>query len=198
MTNPELVCDQENQSTGQTRIRVSTRAFCDPRFDTQLAASLDQVRADAFLVDGEITASRFDVWDLLTVDHTNLRDQLYEMRYAYLFCRFQSVHDLLRVAETLRTTQEKRRFVDTMHRIRAEGFVCKNRHAAYAGGRAGQHFKCKFVTSASFIVGPKPAKKTSDGHRSIAVYLLEEGRQRFMGTVGGTGALSTANRRANH
>jgi hypothetical protein len=30
-------------------------------FDTQLAASLNQVRADTFLVDGEITASRFDV-----------------------------------------------------------------------------------------------------------------------------------------
>ena len=152
--------------------------------DTQLAASLDQVRADAFLVDGEITASRFDVWDLLTVDHTNLRDQPYELRYAYLFCRFQGVHDHLCVAETPRTTQEKRRFVDTMHRIRAEGFVCKNRHAAYAGGRAGQHFKCKFVTTASFIVGPKPAKKVSDGHRSIAVYLFEEEHQRFMGTVG--------------
>jgi len=71
-----------------------------------------------------------------------------------------------------------------MHRVRAEGFVCKNRRAAYAGGRAGQHFKCKFVTTASFIVGPKPAKKVSDGHRSIAVYLFEEERQRFMGTVG--------------
>jgi len=57
--------------------------------DTQLAASLDRVRADAFLVDGEITASRFDVWELLTVDHTNLRDQPYELRYAHLFCRFQ-------------------------------------------------------------------------------------------------------------
>jgi hypothetical protein len=78
----------------------------------------------------------------------------------------------------------ERRFVDTMHRIRAEGFVCKNRHASYAGGRAGQHFKCKFVTTASFIVGPKPAKKVSDGHRSIAVYLFEEERQLFMGTVG--------------
>src|SRR5260370_37477128 len=32
--------------------------------------------------------------------------------------------------------------------------------------------------------GPKPAEKAADGHRSIGLYLLEETRQRFMGTVG--------------
>jgi hypothetical protein len=82
------------------------------------------------------------------------------------------------------TTKAKRDFVKKMHSANAEGFVCKNRHAAYAGGRAGQHFKCKFVVTASFIVGPKPEKKANDGHRSIAVYLLDDNRQRFMGTVG--------------
>src|SRR5207253_5303591 len=46
------------------------------------------------------------------------------------------------------------------------------------------HFKCKFVVTASFIVGPKPGKKANDGHRSIGVYLLDDNRQRFMGTVG--------------
>jgi hypothetical protein len=71
-----------------------------------------------------------------------------------------------------------------MHSANAEGFVCKNRNAVYAGGRAGQHFKCKFVVTASFIVGPKPEKKANKGHRSIAVYLLDDNRQRFMGTVG--------------
>jgi hypothetical protein len=50
--------------------------------------------------------------------------------------------------------------------------------------RAGQHYKCKFVVTASFIVGAKPEKKAADGHRSIAVYLLDGNRQRFMGTVG--------------
>jgi ATP-dependent DNA ligase len=82
------------------------------------------------------------------------------------------------------TTKAKRDFVKKMHNANAEGFVCKNRNAVYAGGRAGQHFKCKFVVTASFIVGPKPEKKANDGHRSIAVYLLDDNRQRFMGTVG--------------
>ena len=63
-------------------------------------------------------------------------------------------------------------------------FVCKNRYAANAAGRAGQHYKCKFVATASFIVGPKPDKKADDGHRSIAVYLLDGDLPRFMGTVG--------------
>src|SRR5437879_5285539 len=76
-------------------------------------------------------------------------------------------------------TEAKRDFVKKMHSANAEGFVCKNRNAAYAGGRAGQHFKCKFVVTASFIVGPKPEKKANDGHRSIAVYLLDDNRQRF-------------------
>jgi hypothetical protein len=97
---------------------------------------------------------------------------------------FRGVDEALRVCETAMTPKTKRAFVKGMHESRAEGFVCKNRNAAYAGGRAGQHFKCKFVTTSSFIVGPKPAAKAADGHRSIALYLLEEDRQRFMGTVG--------------
>ena len=82
------------------------------------------------------------------------------------------------------TPKAKRAFVKAMHDANAEGFVCKNRYATYAGGRAGQHYKCKFVATASFIVGPKPDKKAEDGHRSIAVYLLDENQPRFMGTVG--------------
>src|SRR5579885_189541 len=75
-------------------------------------------------------------------------------------------------------------FVKKMHDANAEGFVCKSRNAVYAGGRAGQHFKCKFVVTASFIVGPKPEKKVNDGHRSIAMYLFDDKRRRFMGSVG--------------
>ncbi|MGH9774220.1 MAG: WGR domain-containing protein [Candidatus Acidiferrales bacterium] len=152
--------------------------------DSRLTKSLELVRAQAFLVDGEITDSRFFLWDLLSIDGTDLRVQPYENRYARLGLVFRGVDEALRVCETAMTPKAKRTFVKAMHESRAEGFVCKNRYAAYAGGRAGQHFKCKFVTTASFIVGPKPAAKAADGHRSIALYLVDEGRQRFMGTVG--------------
>jgi len=152
--------------------------------DSRLAESLDRVKAQGFLADGEITDSRFYIWDMLSVNDTDLRIQPYEIRYVHLTQHFRGVSDVLRVCETAMTTKAKRDFVKKMHSTNAEGFVCKNRNAAYAGGRAGQHFKCKFVATASFIVGPKPDKKADDGHRSIAVFLLDGNRPRFMGTVG--------------
>jgi len=152
--------------------------------DSRLAESLGLVQAKAFLADGEITDSHFFVWDLLSANDTDLRIQPYEIRYVHLTQLFRGVHQALRVCETAITTKAKRAFVKAMHDRNAEGFVCKNRNAAYAGGRAGQHYKCKFVATASFIVGPKPDMKADDGHRSIAVYLLDGKRPRFMGTVG--------------
>jgi bifunctional non-homologous end joining protein LigD len=152
--------------------------------DSRLTKSLGSVQAEAFLVDGEITDSRFHLWDLLEINGTDLRIQQYEIRYARLGLVFRGVDEALRVCETAMTPKTKRAFVKAMHESCAEGFVCKNRSAAYAGGRTGHHYKCKFVTTSSFIVGPKPAAKATDGHRSIGLYLLEENHQRFMGTVG--------------
>ncbi len=152
--------------------------------DSRLTKCLESVQAQSFLVDGEITDSRFHLWDLLDINGTDLRIQPYEIRYARLGLVFRGVNEALRVCDTAMTPKAKRAFVKTMHESRAEGFVCKNRNAAYAGGRAAQHFKCKFVTTSSFIVGPKPAAKAADGHRSIGLYLLEENHQRFMGSVG--------------
>jgi bifunctional non-homologous end joining protein LigD len=152
--------------------------------DARLTKSLNLVQAQCFLVDGEITDSRFHLWDLLSINGTDLRIQPYEIRYARLGLVFRGVDEALRVCDTAMTPKAKRSFVRAMHESRAEGFVCKNRNAAHAGGRAGQHFKCKFVTTSSFIVGPKPFAKAADGHRSVGLYLLDENRQRFMGTVG--------------
>lgn len=122
--------------------------------------------------------------DTLTHNGCDLRDQPYEVRYARLTRLFQGVHNVLRVAETAMTPKAKRNLVARMHEIRAEGFVCKNRNAIYAGGRSGQHFKCKFVATASFIVGPKRDKEAADRHRSIAVYALDGDRERFVGDRG--------------
>jgi bifunctional non-homologous end joining protein LigD len=152
--------------------------------DAQLAKFLDRVEARSFLVDGEITGSRFFVWDLLAVNDTDLRTQPYEVRFVRLTEHFLNVGGPVSVVRTAMTSKSKRAFVQLMHNTNAEGFVCKNRNAPYAGGRAGQHYKCKFVSTASFIVGPKPDKKAADGHRSIAVYLLDGHQERFMGTVG--------------
>jgi bifunctional non-homologous end joining protein LigD len=152
--------------------------------DSSLTESLDLVQAEEFLVDGEITQSHFRLWDLLSVNDTNYRIQPYEIRYVHLTRHFRGVRSALQVCETAMTVKDKKHFVKRMHEANAEGFVCKNRYSAYAAGRARQHFKCKFVTTASFIVGPKPDKNAADHHRSVAVYLLDGSKPRFMGTVG--------------
>jgi len=152
--------------------------------DSSLTESLDLLQSEEFLADGEITQSHFRLWDLLSVNDTDLRIQPYEIRYVHLTQNFRGLLGPLQVCETAMTVKDKKAFVKRMHEANAEGFVCKNRYAPYAAGRAGQHFKCKFVTTASFIVGPKPDKKADDGHRSIAVYLLVGGKPRFMGMVG--------------
>ncbi len=152
--------------------------------DTRLTDSLTRVQAHSFLVDGEITGSRFFVWDLLSVNDQDLRNQPYEIRYVHLTQYFLNMEETVAVARTAMTPKSKRAFVELMHNANAEGFVCKNRKARYAAGRAGQHYKCKFVTTASFLVGPKPEDRAGEGHRSIALYLLEDGRERFMGMVG--------------
>src|SRR5208282_3723744 len=107
--------------------------------DSRLSEPLDLVQAKAFLADGEITDSHFYIWDLLSVNGTDLHTEPYEIRYVHLTRLFRGVHQTLRVCETAMTPKAKHAFVKSMHDANAEGFVCKNRYAVYAGGRAGQH-----------------------------------------------------------
>jgi ATP-dependent DNA ligase len=104
--------------------------------ESRLAASLDLVEARNFLADGEITDSHFYTWDLLNVDDTDLRAKPYEIRYIQLTRLFRSVHSTIRVSETAMAPKAKRAFVKAMHDANAEGFVCKNRYAAYDGAWA--------------------------------------------------------------
>src|SRR2546430_14761646 len=60
--------------------------------------------------------SRFYIWDLLSVNDTDLRVQPYEIRYVHLTQHFRGVSDL-RVCETAMTTKAKRDFVKKMHKI---------------------------------------------------------------------------------
>ncbi len=79
--------------------------------DCRLAEALDQVQAQGFLAEGEITDARFYIWDLLSVNETDLRIQPYEIRYVHLTQHFRGVSDVLRVCETAMTTKAKRDFV---------------------------------------------------------------------------------------
>lgn len=87
--------------------------------DFRLMKCLELVQAQAFLVDGEITDSRFHLWDLLSINGTDLRIQPYEIRYARLGLVFRGVDESLRVCETAMTPKAKRAFVKAMHESRA-------------------------------------------------------------------------------
>ena len=78
--------------------------------DSRLTKCLESVQAQAFLVDGEITDSRFHLWDLLDINGTDLRIQPYEIRYARLGLVFRGVDEALRVCETAMTPKAKRGF----------------------------------------------------------------------------------------
>src|SRR6266403_476064 len=91
--------------------------------DSRLAESLDRVQAQGFLADGEITDSRFYIWDLLSVNDSDLRIQPYEIRYVHLTQNFRGVSDVLRVCETAMTTNAKRerrrlRMQESQRRVR--------------------------------------------------------------------------------
>jgi len=63
--------------------------------DSRLTESLGLVQAKEFLADGEITDSHFHIWDLLSVNGTDLRIQPYEIRYVHLTQHFRGVSDVL-------------------------------------------------------------------------------------------------------
>ena len=155
---------------------------------TRLCA-LTQIKR--LLLDGEFpTPAGYIAWDVLELqnalapDAYDLREHRYAVRLSlleYLFDapghgRAPEVAALLHVTETARTPEAKcamlaRRY-DGDTKVR-EGVCIKDLDAPYRPGRNGQHKKFKFEQTASFLVGPKPGRKANDGHRSIALYIVD-------------------------
>jgi bifunctional non-homologous end joining protein LigD len=126
------------------------------------------------LLDGEIEASGFHIWDILELDH-DMRGVAYENRFYVLAELLKGVTKKLFLVRTAKTTSEKEKLLGWAKANRAEGIVVKDRYAVYAAGRNGSHLKHKFESTASFIVGPKPPRKENDGHRSVALYVVDRG-----------------------
>jgi ATP-dependent DNA ligase len=91
--------------------------------DSRLSEALDLVQSKAFLADGEITDSHFFIWDLLSVNDSDLRAEPYVICYVHLTRLFRGVHQALRFCEIAMTLKAKRAFVKAMHDANAEGFV---------------------------------------------------------------------------
>lgn len=157
----------------------------DPALREATVKLMALANVTGIILDGEWEASGFWAWDLLHLGY-DTRGMRYEDRLDLLqeLLTHPRVEDLklFRLVSTARTEALKLDLYRQCKHSRAEGVCVKNKDAQYRGGRNGQHYKYKFETTGSFIVGEKPGNKKNDGHRSMAVYLYEKGRLRFMAT----------------
>ena len=126
-----------------------------------------------WLMDGEAVGDACFVFDLLELDGVDQRQQPYHIRFEALGGIVTG--DVIRVAETVATTDEKRSMLERLRRLNREGAVFKRHTAPYVPGRpssGGNQLKLKFTATASCIV-----EKASPTKRSVALVLLD-GRKR--------------------
>jgi ATP-dependent DNA ligase len=164
------------------------------RLDAQLHAAISKLceltQIKRLLIDGEWpTPTGYIAWDVLECwtagAFQDLRAYPYRDRLNLLELLFgalipagaySELAAILHITETARTPQAKRamltRRYDGDTKVR-EGVCIKDLDAPYRPGRNGQHKKFKFEQTASFLVGPKPGAKARDGHRSIALYIVD-------------------------
>lgn len=155
----------------------------DARLYLAVKKLMQQGSFNRIMIDGEWETSGFWGWDLLELDG-DLRGMEYGDRFDGLVDLFNllptDLAAMFHPVETARTTAEKQALLAKAKATRAEGLAVKLVSAPHRGGRNGQHSKFKFEQTASFIVGPKPK---ADTHRSVALYLYDKGRKRYMGSV---------------
>jgi len=130
-------------------------------------------------LDGEWESTGYWVWDLLEYDMLDLRERPYKERQQMLSKLFPA-DSMIHSVPIAWTTDEKIALWVKLEEIRAEGFAVKDSKAPYRGGRNGAHLKFKFEQVASFFVGPKPKQ---DGHRSVGLWMFDQGRKRYMASV---------------
>jgi len=128
--------------------------------------------------DGELVGSTYHVFDIFTIDGSDLRHLPYETRaahYAKLITRNKalsgSVFDTIEAVETFYGAAAKRSAFERIEGRNGEGVVFKRRDMVYAPGRpnsGGPALKFKFKeSSTAFCLGD-----SSDGKRSIRLGLL--------------------------
>ncbi len=133
------------------------------------------------LLDGEWEGTGYWVWDLLQFGPIDLRDRSYRERHEALRKGLGDLETpLLHVVPLIFGTEAKMLLWNQLQENRAEGVAIKDCEAVYRGGRTGAHKKLKFEVTASVIVGPK---LKADDHRSVGMWLYDNGRKRYVGSV---------------
>jgi hypothetical protein len=159
----------------ETRVANAIRALCR------------KFKSHTLLIDGEIESTGFWGYDLLQVNDMDMRNVQYKDRFETLEEYFTGLSPelakVLHLCQTAKTDADKAAMIETTKKLQIEGICVKLITATHRVGRANQHLKMKWEVTGSFIVGPKPPKKANDGHRSIALYILDRGRERCVATA---------------
>lgn len=124
-----------------------------------------------FILDGELIGDTLYVFDLLSYDGEDLREQTYYERKNRLE-RAAAGLGHIRAVKTAKTTAEKKALFEQLKKDRKEGIVFKDRTAPYRAGRpntGGSQLKFKFVATASCYV------ELVNSKRSIVLGLMENG-----------------------
>jgi len=153
--------------------KLGQRVQLDPALYKAVEALCDLYNVKQLLMDGEWESSGYHAWDLLEMN-SDLRDFEYQYRFETLETLLKDVRKMFYLVRCAKTTTEKEILVGKAKVNRAEGICVKDIRARYCGGRNGQHLKWKFESTGSFIVGPKPKRKANDGHRSVALYIVDK------------------------
>ena len=128
-------------------------------FTVGLPSILEQEMQGAqsdFIIDGEIIGENYHVFDLLSLDGSDYKNQSYRVRYLALMNLIASFqHRQIHLVDLAFTPFQKGILFDQIKSQGKEGVVFKWLDAPYTPGRpnrGGAQLKFKFCESASFIV----------------------------------------------
>ena len=135
-----------------------------------------------FVLDGEAIGDRFHVFDLLSRDGTDLREQAYGDRYGALAALIGSVSpsDHIGAVDCWTSASDKVDRLNALRERNAEGVVFKRWDAPYRQGRpnsGGTQLKLKFVATVSAVV------TMINQQRSVGVSLLNGDAWQTVGNV---------------
>jgi ATP-dependent DNA ligase len=158
--------------------KLGQRVALDRTLHAAVAGLCEAANIESLLIDGEWESTGYYAWDILELSiggiPGDIRDAPYLNRFGILRSVFQHVESelaaMLHLTNTADSTEEK---LALLANRKLEGVCVKDRTAPFRPGRNGQHKKFKFEQTASFIVGKKPKAKANDGHRSVALYILD-------------------------
>jgi len=111
-----------------------------------------------YLFDGEKVGEKFYIFDSLQLGSKYIRNLPYKERYAIL--QIQLMEKPFELLPLAITTKDKRALYKRLKKEGKEGIVFKRLDAPYTPGRSTTQVKCKFYSTASFIVTKINSKRS--------------------------------------